>query len=779
MSRTSSTCYRTALRPRCIAILALLSCLWTSSASGQLALQAPTGLSGIQVDEVDGVAAAQLDRARLLLAQGQPEEAVATLRSIIESDDQRVVLLPNPSDSKYRRYIPLRVFATQILTRSPGHKAALQHYRELVDVTAIRQYEEAIAQHDRQGLLRVVDHFFASSVGDDALFALGILALEQGDFQHARAYWMQLAGPLHTQLADTNEWTPSNVALWNGWRSIPLDDIAQRVSQADLTGTGLTEQVYPDASFEVSQLLAHLALVSVLEGSHRRAAWEIELLRHIDPRAAGRLGGKQVVYVEELERLLEEDVVVTAPSEWLSFAGGSLRAGIAEPIVDLTLSPTWSRPLSNTESYDSATARHFGLPDLPVAERTNRILSRHAIVSKGTLYLSDGYRVFAFDVKTGDPAWGSNSSSQESAGVIYEGTRDPSVGDQATLPHLGIARHTLTLSEGMLFARMGAPWTIVPSRHQSIVEQGSIVGLDLHAEGRLLPGFPLLPDSPDGAFEGTPIYRDGCIYVAMRQGDTRPRLYVACYDLASYPRQADAVWHPLWRTLVCGSQSLGRGQVAEQTHGLLTQVGESLLINTNQGAVASLAINDGAIRWITSYPRDGVSRQEEPSSHLFRDLTPCLYHRGIVIVAPTDSDRIFALEATTGNLLWETDLPSGSLDAIHLLGISDRHLIASGRRLWWFDIATGRLSRDISANPFSAAVGQGRGILAGSTIVWPVHGDQDELLFLDAATGEPLRQPFPLAVAGAAAGNLTVAQRHLIITTHDHVYVFDSAIPKQ
>ena len=41
------------------------------------------------------------------------------------------------------------------------------------------------------------------------------------------------------------------------------------------------------------------------------------------------------------------------------------------------------------------------------------------------------------------------------------------------------------------------------------------------------------------------------------------------------------------------------------------------------------------------------------------------------MVAPSDSDRIFALEATSGNLLWETDLPRGSLDAVHLLGISD------------------------------------------------------------------------------------------------------------
>jgi len=62
-------------------------------------------------------------------------------------------------------------------------------------------------------------------------------------------------------------------------------------------------------------------------------------------------------------------------------------------------------------------------------------------------------------------------------------------------------------------------------------------------------------------------------------------------------------------------------------------------------------VQDGAIRWLTEYPRVDLQNEnpDRNTQHLFRDLTPCLLHRDLVIVAPLDCDRLFALDANTGD----------------------------------------------------------------------------------------------------------------------------------
>jgi outer membrane protein assembly factor BamB len=147
-------------------------------------------------------------------------------------------------------------------------------------------------------------------------------------------------------------------------------------------------------------------------------------------------------------------------------------------------------------------------------------------------------------------------------------------------------------------------------------------------------------------------------------------------------------------------------------------------------------------------------------------------------VAPADHDGLFALDATTGQLLWETRLPAGTLDAVHLLGVAEDKLIASGRRLWWFDIVDGRLSADLPENPFPGParpdpVGYGRGVLANGWVYWPVRGELEEIYVLDQRSGRQVRQPIPLSLVGLAAGNLLIADQHLLIAAPDRLYAMN------
>src|SRR5690606_21423081 len=141
----------------------------------------------------------------------------------------------------------------------------------------------------------------------------------------------------------------------------------------------------------------------------------------------------------------------------------------------------------------------------------------------------------------------------------------------------------------------------------------------------------------------------------------RPEQRVACYELISGRK--------LWETSLVAAESFARGQSAEITHNLLTLAGDTILANTSLGAVAALDADSGRIRWLVSYPREGTRRvaPEHEPWHVQRDLAPCLVHDGLVLVAPADSEQIFALDLISGQPIWSTNLPAGSLDITYLM----------------------------------------------------------------------------------------------------------------
>ena len=53
-------------------------------------------------------------------------------------------------------------------------------------------------------------------------------------------------------------------------------------------------------------------------------------------------------------------------------------------------------------------------------------------------------------------------------------------------------------------------------------------------------------------------------------------------------------------------------------------------------------------------------------------------------VGVTADKRVFALDAETGEMLWDTG--NRADDVIHLLGVAGGNLLASGECLYWFNI---------------------------------------------------------------------------------------------
>jgi cellulose synthase operon protein C len=274
----------------------------------------------------------------------------------------------------------------------------------------------------------------------------------------------------------------------------------------------------------------------------------------------------------------------------------------------------------------------------------------------------------------------------------------------------------------------------------------------------------------------------------MRRSDVRPQAHVACFDAHNGKLK--------WRRMVSSAETPGQGQSNEITSNLLTLDGHRLYYNTNLGAVAALDTRRGQIEWLTIYPRAKAGDLSERPAHFYRDLTPCVYDQGKIFVAPADAPPLWALDAATGLLYWKFE-PVEEDAPIHLLGVAGGNLWASGDKLWWINVATGKRAYwPEGAEPKSL----GRGVLVGNKVYWPTA---ERIHIFDQRTGQQARQPIELSARGAPAGpaettsplpvkqaielsargvpvleplyggNLLVAGGYLFVVTNDKLFALD------
>ena len=150
-------------------------------------------------------------------------------------------------------------------------------------------------------------------------------------------------------------------------------------------------------------------------------------------------------------------------------------------------------------------------------------------------------------------------------------------------------------------------------------------------------------------------------------------------------------------------------------------------------------------------------------------MNPCLVHKGLIIVAPTDCDRLFALDAATGLVVWSTP-PQQAVDAVHLLGVGSERLIASGDRIYWIDIRDGQISTSFPAQVEEGLRGYGRGLLAGGSVYWPTR---DKIYVFAQDGSRQVRQPIDLAPLGLTGGNLVLAEDVLLIAAANELVAFN------
>jgi outer membrane protein assembly factor BamB len=493
-----------------------------------------------------------------------------------------------------------------------------------------------------------------------------------------------------------------------------------------------------------------------MEGSLERARDELTAFTALHGDAKGRLAGRDVKLADALGAMIAAAENWGQPKlarDWPTFAGAATRTRTAPANLDLGARAWPPLVLGEPLSADSSNSRAYSLRR--IGEDAQRLLSYYPVVAGELLLVNNHSQIFAFDWRTGKPAWPSADSARP-PGEIYADKSAGSFGGRMSRG-IGVPRFTMTVHDDKLFARMGSQ---VTSRSLESLDgpSGYLLCLDLAAQGRLV--WKQSPDDERWAFEGSPVVDGPDLYVGMRKSDVRPQAHVACFDVETGRRR--------WRTMVCAAETPAGGQSEEITHNLLTLDQGTLYYNTNLGAVAALSARDGRLRWITVYPRArraSPSGQDKRTAHFYRDLNPCIYDGGRVLVAPSDCESIFALDAGSGEMIWESHLPE---DAVHLLGVGHGNLLASGDSLWWIDARRGKV---VKRWPDTTPLGYGRGILMGDQIVWPTR---DALFVFDQrVTPDQTTDPIPLGPGReASGGNLVTADGLLLIATSDRIFAF-------
>jgi hypothetical protein len=506
-----------------------------ASVRGQFGTTNQFTLSEAQVDGVDTDVEGEFAAIEALVDDQHWDEAVGRLRALAEQAESGIVLVNEESGL----YVSLEEACQRMISHLPP--PGLMVYRQRVDGLAEAWYQQAIRERSEPLLERIVRQLFASSLGDDALFALGELALARGDYSGARRAWERI-----TPLARDPERRPLWIALAGidvraRWHEIePL--LANPGGLGGITGDATGEEedrgaeaggaaergrarsltlVYPDTDLDVAQVLARLVLVSIREGAFDRAETELAVLEGLYPEATGRLGGKDRALIEALsEQLHEARTWPPLPSieDWPTFAGAPDRNGMAAAAPDAVGHVVWRVTLDGEERQ--ADRRQSGRGQLE-PRHPERALSVHPILVGDTVLYGDRSHIYALDLERGESA-----VTGRSDGVLYAPEREPSqAAFQPGRGSYGIARYTLTAAEGIVFGRTGSPLTSRPETARLAGDE-RVVGLEV-AGGRLRLRF-LCPETagPSKArrwFNGTASWLP-CGKVTSARGQSSPAI---------------------------------------------------------------------------------------------------------------------------------------------------------------------------------------------------------------------------------------------------------------
>jgi outer membrane protein assembly factor BamB len=574
-----------------------------------------------------------------------------------------------PSSVQVRRLVHRRIAALP--------PSILKRYRQNVDGHAQKLLEEGTNQRSPAPLRRLVDEYFCSRSADLALDLLGDLAFEQGHFEDALAWWRLLA-------------------LAPGEAASPPPDCL----------------LFPDSTLDSARIRAKEVLAYAFMDQADRARRELAAYRKLHPQARGALAGGEGLYASILEGWIERLAghgVKSNQEPWTTFAGNPARnraLAVCPPARLWVDGPTWRVRLPAVHPGAAA--------DPPPRTDPAGRLAWHPLVVDSRVLVGDSRSVTGYQLSTG---------RQLFRFVLKDaGPDDNKAGD---------GRYTLTAWNKHVFARLGRQSLGPKSGEEKEDFPSTLVCLKLAGSKPGALQWKIAATRPDNSpafFEGAPLAADGRVFCAVSWVvGLETHTAVVCYDAETGQRRwwQEVCVSPEFEEPLEGRLAEGRPAEPRKRQHLLTLGGGILYYCSQAGAVVALDPWSGQCVWGTRYVSRGPKTEQGFPSP--RDLAPCVYADGRLYLAPLDTDRLLCLDATNGRLVWEC----AGLEVVHLLGVArGRVYCTTARGLECIRADTGE-RRANGARPGVSSTwmqplegrlpGLGRGLLAGSWLLWPTQ----------------------------------------------------------
>lgn len=662
-------------------------------------------LKRAQIDRVTAAERLTLQDIDNSIELNRPDEVVDRLLELSLRESPRVIetgMYP----PGFVSHLPLTSYLQDRLLRmSVSAPEVLKEYRRRIDPIAAKELKSLRLHGDAIKTRQQADRFMASTPGPDFLVLAAEQAMARGWFDEA---WVCLArcGPPFQAVAQFGESTIAknkSVSIGVPWsfvlklQSQPVKELSE-IYLAREPSRILPDLVLPTVGPRPAEIAVRIVMLQRAKGhatDRLEQLFEQLLAASTNTEASGPTSdvkfGDEVLQLADVWKKLPK----TAPPQPFDQAdqgktlGGSLQR---------------THPKVPWRGIDHQVLWSVTIPELSISEpmeddltKDLRVPSSHPVLWRDKVLLQTPESLRAFEATNGD-SW---PIASRSLPVWRSQFSVPQVNVPSQLPVDGQTHLSLSLNADVLTFRDGSPVTgWLPAVRREQASQSRLVAIDLQREGKLLEGFPwqpkregLLADLPEGLeIEGCPLVVQDRIYVGLMHRDAANlRSYLVCLDFAG-----EVQWVSPLLAAARVNDAIRRLHVS---HSLASYSQGVIYYHASLGTVAAIDAETGRLRWLTQYPRYESNPLGTPFEHrgATRDITTLCVEDDFVYAAPADCDRVFALLRGTGQPVWAT-APGEAKDGVHLLGVTDQHLMVSGDRLYWIDRYQGLLQAAFPAS---------------------------------------------------------------------------------
>ncbi|MCA9269978.1 MAG: PQQ-binding-like beta-propeller repeat protein [Planctomycetales bacterium] len=716
---------------------------------------------------------ALLKRADLFIGDGRLDLAAILWQRTLDDSGQVVMTRPEwvsrSFDGRYRKYKSL----SEEIERTIANLAedGLRQYRLSADGDAQAVLAAAQPGEREAALTDIVRKYFMSSIGDDAAYELACLRIDRHDF----------------------------------------------VGAARLLSHILTD--HPDPSVPRGEMLLRLALANARVGDAAAAKSAVaEFERLGAPGALARLA-------ELLKSELELGVAAASASptdQWPMPFGGPQRVGhmpaLPAAATGATQTELWTDDFLSSGSQISGVSPEmkqqmvmlggvmFGRGTSSRMSTNQAPMSRESVLARwraggwmpsgnvlfrdGLLYYKRHDRVVCLNAETGALEWHSRPSVYQPSALpqylanlrrVYG--QSVSTGAEPSTPIEYVVfsdrlHHAMTLDGDLLYTIDG-PIEGEPRPTASQAQMRNPYGFQ-SSPSRARANFLSAYDARNGKFkwiraaDGSEV---GTRFDVGYMAEPTPYgkfLLLPVNDNGSLWLQAlsKADGALVWKSFLCEEPNSGASPSAAVG---VTVDGGDAYVATGCGAVFAVDAMSGAIRWAVRYQRD-VAVSSTPNR--FNGRIPAArkvdgwdddlmfpFGKALVIFA-SDSDKLFALDRRSGELLWESPRRPASEDdeGRYCLGLWGESVYVGGRKsVRCYDLnRDGRLIWEVSLDGSF-----GRGVLTDDSIYLP---DGDTILRINPANGKRLAQVGVFSPSKEPVGSLFTDGKRFLTLGMGRVY---------